>query len=1195
MNILSIKRSGIIASVLCLLAISTFSQTISNSAIIVRAIRDGDKFSGFDLFSASRLAARVRLSSGKIILADSCKLEQTKTGSSLVFSGLKSAQETGLKLNPQSFIKVSVEKDANQFPQVSFDLMIDEFDSSKWTSAVGKHPFHFLTLHLDEALVWHTRGWLNATPLADPFPLLLDRHVGSPEISAYHYNRNWSYTVPLGAHPIAVIGLWAPQINHYVAFEFESTRLTENSERDIATGYYWAEPETKPANPSKANQFVALVYPYGGSGYQSLVLPESKTRITSKCFLIYSLNMPSTADPNRFIFEYTQTRYPELLVYPKVPVDLSWLPGGIRLNDFERPPGGLLIAGVEGNFQVQGSRLISGWRWHNEFPLPVAVKNKDNRRIEQLQRHAEELLSYAKKFVAGGEQCVYWEKPLVGTWTPEWGGEPVKTLHNANGFAAGRLFLSLYRDLARTNYLEIVDGVFNWAKHIVWTRNEFADVPSSPFAIGGTLPTAFCLDYYFTFKNASDQYHRKRAEVALELARNFTYRYLIMWRGDNNRFDNLDATFLWEPNSGRDWTGAACANEVFWCLDTLAQTAVHTGDQILATALNGSLSRWNLLYQKVWKDSLREYAARDMTEGYGLYAGNVYGLGSRATYGFAAPVVMCEPVGNSILRILAGQKGAMVFNKSGRHTIIEYEKIGDADGDFAFKLISKSNKFDLSVTMPYVDLSEKKVYLERNGVVRELEPSKDFIRPQQSLWSLYINNLSHGDKIYVGSKSGKIVKLPVLGINREPIEKQFEPQLSAKLNEVFRPIKLQCDSAPSISWDDPSSYAGLPDGSQWSCGIRYIIQDSDGNYAVTKPLTFKTPIKNDGYIALFYGDGDGQPPDVVFADGTRISTSAGIEGLAWSSWPPIYQGRIVLSLIETSGRAIRAIMPNSRPVFALSVSSSGTDKTASQSLLKQIVESAKTAQNQYQQLKNENQTVNRLAELAKKSNPEKIAILPPSPGGPAINLSARAGLLKRMTRLTAEQLINTNIFNPKNFPIAIYADAEDYINTVRNEGDAASAVVNYVKNGGHLVFVATGPWPMFYATGRARKAEALTPKLGLPLRMSIETPPASTLMCKYFKNDVLNLYIPSEFSYPENDKRLRAINPSSISANAKYTRLVSVVDSDGKDYGDSAGVIQFPNGGRITYISSIHINDARFNTLIVEAVLKHILEQTTVK
>src|SRR5262249_21352445 len=71
----------------------------------------------------------------------------------------------------------------------------------------------------------------------DPFPLLGDVHVGTPEISAYPYNRQWSTTPPLSAHPIPVIGLWAPNRKLYAAWDFQAARLTDNSERDIATGF----------------------------------------------------------------------------------------------------------------------------------------------------------------------------------------------------------------------------------------------------------------------------------------------------------------------------------------------------------------------------------------------------------------------------------------------------------------------------------------------------------------------------------------------------------------------------------------------------------------------------------------------------------------------------------------------------------------------------------------------------------------------------------------------------------------------------------------------------------------------------------------------------------------------------------------------------------------------------------------------
>lgn len=38
----------------------------------------------------------------------------------------------------------------------------------------GPAPFHFLVCPMPTAQVWHQRGWLNATPYADPFPLLQD-------------------------------------------------------------------------------------------------------------------------------------------------------------------------------------------------------------------------------------------------------------------------------------------------------------------------------------------------------------------------------------------------------------------------------------------------------------------------------------------------------------------------------------------------------------------------------------------------------------------------------------------------------------------------------------------------------------------------------------------------------------------------------------------------------------------------------------------------------------------------------------------------------------------------------------------------------------------------------------------------------------------------------------------------------------
>ncbi len=628
------------AQVLLLAALAASAQEISNGLVSVRAVRREGGYLGFDVLARGSNAAVVRLSSARVQLAArGCEARDGRQ--TLVFRELQAASGSGLALGAADTMRVTL-RPGEPYPMVAFDLTIAGFDSAQWTNRVGLEPFHFLALYLPEAEAWHQRGWLNANPLADPFPLLLDRHAGTPEISGYLYNRRWSYTPPLGAHPLPAIGLWAPSAGRYVGLEFQTTRLEDNSEKDIATGYRWEEAAGNAGG--EGGQFVALVYPFGGQGYQQLVWPVPGSRLNSRATLLWSRNLPATDDPNRLLWSFLWEHTRELLPRPPETPDVGWIPGGIRQGDFQGPAAGGLIGGVEKPFQVDGSRVLGGWGWHNESPTAAPARRGDTRRLQALESEAQELLKLAKHFQAGGEDCVFWEKPLAGQWTEEWGGQPVTTLHNANGFAAGRLFLGLCRDLGRKEYLPVVDGVFHWARHIAWTRNEFADVPSSPFAIGGTLSASFCLEYYMAFKDDADAGRRAQAKSALELARAFTYRYLTMWPSDNNRQDNLDSAFLWEPNSGRDWTGAACANEVFWNLDTLAQTAVHTGDPVLMWALQGSLSRWHLLYQDVLKDSLAEYQPADMTEGYGLYPGNIYGLGKRASYGFAGALCMTEPV-----------------------------------------------------------------------------------------------------------------------------------------------------------------------------------------------------------------------------------------------------------------------------------------------------------------------------------------------------------------------------------------------------------------------------------------------------------------------------------------------------------------------------------------------------------------------
>jgi hypothetical protein len=189
---------------------------------------------GFDAYADGALVAPIRLAANGAIVADN--VVSNATG--LHFSGLRTTDPLAVTFATNDYVSVTLPPpgDTNAGPVVQFHLTLVNFNTNRWLALFpdGPAPFHFLVCPMPTAQVWHQRGWLNATPHADPFPLLQDVHVNTPEISCL-WNRNWSYICPLGAHPIPMIGLWDPTAELYVGYDFQGARATDQSERYIAT------------------------------------------------------------------------------------------------------------------------------------------------------------------------------------------------------------------------------------------------------------------------------------------------------------------------------------------------------------------------------------------------------------------------------------------------------------------------------------------------------------------------------------------------------------------------------------------------------------------------------------------------------------------------------------------------------------------------------------------------------------------------------------------------------------------------------------------------------------------------------------------------------------------------------------------------------------------------------------------------
>jgi hypothetical protein len=1126
---------------------------------------------GFDVSADGSVVAAIRLAANNAIQADNVVVNPN----GIQLSGLHTADPLAIPFAADDFVSITLSSSTNApEPVIAFKLTLTKFDTNRWLAMFpgAPVPFHFLTLPMATATVWHQRGWLNATPYTDPFPLLEDVHTGSPEISSL-WNRNWSYVCPLGAHPIPMIGLWDVPAGLYVGYDFQDARATDQSDRYISTAYCWSQPPL--------TNFITLAYPYGGNRYGQQTFPVGGEVLASHFSLVIDTALPATEDPNERFQTRLFQRYTNALPQPPAMNDLGWIPGGARLNDFAGPIGvDLYGPGGETTFYPSGTIILQSWQGHQEMPIDTAIRDGDLATLNYARGRMESLLTnYAMTFTAGGATCLYWQKPLAGAWLDSWGGAPVTTLHNSEGWYPARVLVELYRyDLkqgqAKASYLQAIDGLFNWATQFVWSRNEFADVPSSPFAIGSTLCCSFLLDYYFTFRN--DAQRGANAALALHLADVITWRYLHPWAMDSDRFDGaLDSSFLAEPNSGRDWAGLGCANEVDWNIDSLAQVYVETGDARLRYYLRGMLQRWPELYQPNYKDSLADYGTDDsLSEGFGLFDGAGPGRGSHYPYGFAPSFPICEPVGNSTMRVLAGANACIAFDKNGSSSDVKNYRV-ENNGACSFQIISSSPApFDVSVSCPFLDISGWSVSRVRNGQTNAMTASQ-LVRPTQSPSSVYLKQMQNGDVVRIGSVSAGATAISLA----TPFE-YAESNAVASTNGLFVTLPMPGDSLLPQDWNDLNSFPGLAAGRNWNYGAPW----QQTLHATTNLTALAAP--GASVICVFYAPPASniltEAPALLLDNGASLPCS-GHPVLAWRPGPIIFQQNILMDYaVLPAGRSLAQINPNGALLMA---ATAFLGDAAAWAPFQTNITNASAL---FVQQEIQNAALLALQASYAQLPVGKIALLPLSTAGAAANFAAATGLDKKWDALTEAQLVNSNWFNPARYPLAFHLGSENYVKTVNTVGDGKTAITQYLAAGGTLVILASGPYPFYYGYGPADQAGAadpLLPALGLPLQ-GFETPPAGIYLERNTNQSIV-LSPPVDFPFPTGDQRLRAVLPSAVDPSNRYLSLVRAL-APGVNYGDAAVFVAFKTGlaknGKILYVWSTLMTSPQGQGILADVV-----------
>ena len=1189
----------LIAVSLCtVFAACGFGQQIDNGVVQVSALGKPGAYTGFRVAAGDADVAAVLFGSNNAIVARSAQAE----GNALRFSVLSCAPTP--TLGRGSFVEVKVLPD-DPYPKVAFHLNLRSFDQEAWQERFGEVPFHFLICSVPGAEVFHQRGWPIGTPVVDDYIQMKAEGFGRQVVSSW--SRDWMYAPPIGAYPTAIAGLWNPARRRYVGYDFHGARLTDHTEKDFGTSYCW--------KCAQSEQFFCLTWPFGDH-YIKLRYPETPVECGTHFRLLWSQDMGPDDDPNRFVHEFIWRTYADLFPDVEPMNDLSWLPNTYRISEFGAPGGlGGFVhnTGPKPRWWEPNVNIVGGVGYFSPIDYYYDIGDKES--TAKLGAESRKIIKLGKWMDIGGDRCYAWQTPLDGGGA-EFFGPGVETFHYVKNWSAGLALLDYCRNdpEGAKDILPYVDGVLRHTKHILYTRNCYPDVPAAQFAWSATPCVTFCLRYYYHFRENAER--KELAELAYKLARNMTYRYLAIWPCDNDEMDDLDSSFLMEPNAGLNWLGCACANEIWVYNIAMLYEYVATGDPIMGHYLRGMLERYHEMFQDQWYPSVQEYGGQ-FTERLGLFKECAQGKGVRGSFGglWGGFERLVWPLGSAKARVVCGEKAAICFNRDGRHTdIAQYRYYGD--GNFSFKLVpgglqaDVESPFDLAVTFPFFDLRDKEIVVVR-GERSVVAPRDRVVQYPAEPATVLLKGVKLGDIVSVGRYDAAVAALPCS--IAKPRTMPSSDGESFIERGGFKMLNLARGAFEGISrdWNDLKSYAGYESGIKTIYGVPFLLLDPDlTNNQVTVPRRGIAYGEKPQYVFVLVGDVDERSRLTLYRDEQtkeRVDLSGAIPVI--KGWPPALEWHIDLVMIENRGKPIGSIAPTGCRIFSIT----STDKTR-----EQLADTLAALEDKRQEMIAHNEAVRALAELAPLFEPFSghVGVLPtPGTKNPRANAVAKmlheAGLAKHLVFLSKRDLINPRVFNTKNIWIALYLGSEDYCQTVRSEDDGDAALVNWLKGGGTLVSLASGPFPFYY--NEKDKSVVSAPKFGLPISGSgahgrldtldvavtagWEQPPEGLQLTFHLNSDqevITNL--PATIPWmAEADQRWRPIF-NVVDEGDSYVPIVTLKDQDGRKYGEAAALIDYKTGdlagARVVYVWHTLRQSREYQSAILADLLRYLLTNT---
>ncbi len=1044
-------------------------------------------------------------------------------------------------LGGNNYVRISLAP-GEVYPRIDFRIDVRAFDQKRWEAAMHQAaPLHFLALPMPTARVWYVHGLLCPTPKWDPYPLTRATIRGL-------WADGWSYGVALGALTVPAMALWDEQAARMVGYEWAEARFTDKTSKDLGIAYCAGV-------PGYEQQFVTLMTNYQRQ-WNVLTYPKTPLVVESHVRVIYSLDLPPTADINRLVMKHVFSDYSRIL--PQVPAmnDLGWMVDR-RLDELGGygPGGGGFLQTVEKGV----------WGWNNFFYDPDTVlywggyrdvdqmfKQRKTEAIERFNTDLAEFLKHVQWRDIGGDRCCFWRFPLTGSWNKGMGGEAADTLHGVQQFGVGAAMLACYANTGRADLLPYIDGLFNYTRHFVYTRGDIADIPESMFTLQtGMLALNFLMNYRDVFATAPGTEHKRRATEAFDLAYMIIYRNANVTLGDSDERDRFSGAFMMPGNYAKYWLGIVGPAELCEPFRAMIMMYTETGDPIFKWLVRGALDKWWIGFKEdCWHT----------TENIDIWGESEGRKGAHS--GIHDPCdafwEWAEPVGDATMRVTLGAKGAIAFCKGMRALDVadfeyappknfRFRVVRIADGDVA-------EPFAIIVSSPWRDLSGLKVTVDGKQVVgddlRVLGTYKEH---------LYVRGMKVGSLVEIGDLAGakpvQTAKVPVAGGVRDI------PAAALKLGDrSFKIVDLGAQASVALhkDWNSPEDWGGLATALAYADGVPY--------FPTGKAVGPGGKVSVQGAEAYVFGVAS-KPGAITVASGGEIDLSGGHGLLAAEGWP-MCKWKLWLYPVKLADGRGEVRVGDGGLVLGVTVLEKGPGLT--EGMQKRIGLETAAAQPQPESPV--------IAEAKKRlaaadSDRKPVAFIPPF--GPTHSTMAdcaeKLGL--ETQNLTPQDLVDEDLFTPVRFPVAIYTGGENYYRTVKAPGDGEKALLRYLHEGGMLLVAGIchpftypidvqadgtekqlGDWILF---NKQFELFLMGPGEQTGDAIGFESPPGAKLTMELNPQQAVLWDFPKSRPFPEmGDLRYRPLSAEGIAPEDQFVPIVTTEGADGRSYGAAAALIK---------------------------------------